>query len=105
MKTIYTYIPLLFLLLFASCTDQEFIDNRSDLPKGTYRFTVTIPEAIEATTRTLGETPQDVMRMSMRVLVFDENGFFVAYEVATVESFDDASQKGTYTVNLPVTLC
>lgn len=102
MKSLYTYIPLIFLLLLASCTDQEIINNRSDLPNGTYRFTVTIPEAIEATTRTLGETPQDVMRMPMRVLVFDENGFFVAYEVATVESFDDDSQKGTYTVNLPV---
>lgn len=102
MRNIFKNIIFLFLLLLASCTDQEIASNRSDLPKGTYRFTVTIPEAIEATTRTLGETPQDVMRMSMRVLVFDENGFFVAYEVATVESFDDASQKGTYTVNLPV---
>ena len=35
----------------------------------------------------------------MRVLVFDENGFFIANQVATVKSFK--GNEGTYTVNLP----
>ena len=101
MKAFYTYITWIFLLLLASCTDQEIGSNATDLPSGQYRFSVTIPEPMEATTKALGERPQNVTDMPLRVLVFDENGFFLAFQEATVESFDDASQKGTYTVSLP----
>ena len=101
MKTAYFYALTIICLLLAACTDQEIESNVTDLPSGQYRFTATIPQPIEATTRALGERPQNVTEMPLRVLVFDENGFFLAFQEAIVESFDDASQRGTYTVSLP----
>lgn len=104
MKTIYTYISILFFLLLASCSDQEVISTPSVLKPGEFRFTVTIPELTTAT-RSMGDTPTDVTNMPMRVLVFDENGFFVAFQEATVNEFtpnDQGGGTGTYTVSLPV---
>ena len=101
MNKLYTYLYFFLLLLLASCTDQEIGSPTTCLPSGQYRFSVTIPEPMETTTRALGDRPQNVTDMPLRVLVFDENGFFLAFEEATVESFDNESQTGTYTVNLP----
>lgn len=104
MKTIYIYISILFFLLLASCSDQEVISTPSALKPGEFRFTVTIPELTTAT-RAMGDTPTDVTNMPMRVLVFDENGFFVAFQEATVNAFtpnDQGGGTGTYTVSLPV---
>ena len=104
MKTISTYISILFFLVLTSCSDQEVISTSTALHPGEYRFTVTIPELTMAT-RAMGDTPTDVKNMPMRVLVFDENGFFVAFQEATVNSFtanDKGGGTGTYTVSLPI---
>ena len=104
MKKIYFYINIIAVLLLASCSDQEVISTPSALKPGEYRFTVTIPELTTAT-RAMGDTPTDVTNMPMRVLVFDENGFFVAFQEATVNEFtpnDQGGGTGTYTVSLPV---
>lgn len=106
MKSVFVYIVTALwalLLLCASCTEQELISGGQPLPPGQYRFTVTIPEP-QAATRALGDRAENVTdeaAMPMRVLVFDENGFFVAFQEAKVESFDEEGQKGTYTVSLP----
>lgn len=97
MKKIYTYISMLMLLLATDCQQDELVSSPT-LQPDEYQFTVTIPEPVVAS-RALGDQPQDVMQMPMRVLVFDENGFFIANQVATVKSFED--NQGTYTVNLP----
>ena len=100
MKTISTYISILFFLVLTSCSDQEVISTSTALHPGEYRFTATIPELTMAT-RAMGDTPTDVKNMPMRVLVFDENGFFVAFQEATVNSFtanDKGGGTGTYTV-------
>lgn len=106
MKSVFVYIVTALwalLLLCASCTEQELISGGQPLPPGQYRFTVTIPEP-QAATRALGDRAENVTdeaAMPMRVLVFDENGFFIAFQEAKVESFDEEGQKGTYTVSLP----
>ena len=97
MRKIYTYLSLLILLLAASC-QQEDLATTPALQPGEYRFSVAIPEPIVAS-RALGDQPQDVANMPMHVLVFDENGFYIATQKATVESFNGT--EGTYTVNLP----
>lgn len=96
MKKIYTYISMLMLLLATACQQDELVSSPT-LQPDEYQFTVTIPEPVVAS-RALGDQPQ-VMQMPMRVLVFDENGFFIANQVATVNSFE--GNQGTYTVNLP----
>lgn len=97
MKKIYTYISMLMLLLATACQQDELVSSPT-LQPDEYQFTVTIPEPVVAS-RALGDQPQDVMQMPMRVLGFDENGFFIANQVATVNSFE--GNQGTYTVNLP----
>lgn len=97
MKKIYTYLSMLIILLAASC-QQEDLATAPALQPGEYRFSVTIPEPVVAS-RALGEQPQDVTSMPMHVLVFDENGFFIANQTATVNSFERL--EGTYTVSLP----
>ncbi len=97
MKKIYTYLSMLIILLAASC-QQEDLATAPALKPGEYRFSVTIPEPVVAS-RALGEQPQDVTSMPMHVLVFDENGFFIANQTATVDSFEGL--EGTYTVSLP----
>lgn len=99
MKKIYTYLSMLIFLLAASC-QQEDLATAPALQPGEYRFNVTIPEPIVAS-RALGEQPQNVTDMPMHVLVFDENGFFIADQTAVVNSF--AGLEGTYTVYLPKT--
>ncbi len=107
MKAIYTYITISLLLLFASCNDQEFISHTpADLQSDEYRFTVSIPTPMEASTRAIGdELTQDyVTSLPMKVLVFDENGFFFAFQEAKAETFspdENGGGKGTYTVSLP----
>lgn len=100
MKKICLYISMLITLLAVSCQQDENMAVMPDLKPGEYRFSVTIPEPTAAT-RAMGDKPTDVTTMPMHVLVFDENGFFVANQTATVNSFDDAGQTGTYTVSLP----
>ena len=87
---------MLMLLLATACQQDELVSSPT-LQPGEYQFTVTIPEPVVAS-RALGNQPQ-VMQMPMRVLVFDENGFFIANQVATVNSFE--GNRGTYTVKLP----
>lgn len=96
MKKIYYYISLLTILLVTSCQQQEIVSDAPTLKAGEYRFTVNIPEPRVAT-RAMGDTP--ATDLPLHVLVFDENGFFVANQPATVNSFNGT--QGTYTVQLP----
>ena len=97
MKYIY-YICTIIASFLASCTDQEMLTVSSQTEG--CQFTVVIPEPMAAT-RALGEPTADIASKPMNVLVFDENGFFVARETATAITYDTESRKGTYAVSLP----
>ena len=102
MKTISAYISILFFLILTSCNDQEVISTSSVVSQAGegYQFTVTIPEPIVAT-RAMGHELTSIDGKPMHVLVFDENGFFVANQTATSVSYDSEANKGTYSVSLP----
>ena len=91
MRTTYAYIVFLILSFLTACTEQEFENNNtsSSLQPDEYRFTVSIPTPMEASTRAIGdELTQDyVISLPMKVLVFDENGFFFAFQEAKAETF------------------
>lgn len=98
MKTIKTYISILFSLILTSCSDQEMVSTSSTLyPKG-YQFTVTIPEPIVAT-RAMGNKLTSLEGKAMHVLVFDENGFFVANQTAENVSYDAEEKKANTRLN------
>ena len=104
MKHLHIYITTLFLLLLATaCTDEEYASASGTQPGEGYRITVSIPAPMEAATRSIGDelTSDYVTALPLFVLVFDENGFFTAFEQATVESYDADARQGTYTVDLP----
>ena len=108
MRTTYAYIALLILSLLTACTEQELGSNSSSssLQPDEFRFTVSIPTPMETSTRAIGdELTQDyVTSLPMHVLVFDENGFFFAFQEAKAETFtpdENGGGKGTYTVSLP----
>ena len=100
MKKIYIYISVLFFLLLASCSEKESISPVVSQAGEGYQFTVTIPEPIVAT-RAMGHELTSIDGKPMHVLVFDENGFFVANQTATNVSYDAGENKGTYSVSLP----
>lgn len=102
MKTIKAYISILFFLILTSCSDQEVVSISplvSQAEEG-YQFTVTIPEPIVAT-RAMGNELTNLEGKAMHVLVFDENGFFVANQTATNVSYNAEENKGKYSVELP----
>lgn len=108
MKSIDVYILFVFCLLVASCADQEFENHSSsNLQSSECRFSVSIPAPMEANTRVIGSelTEAYVKGLPMHVLMFDENGFFFAFQEAAVESFtaneNGTGGVGTYTVDLP----
>lgn len=107
MKHLHIYITTLFLLLLGTaCTDEAYAPASGTQPGEGYRITVSIPAPMEAATRSIGDalTSDYVTDLPLFVLVFDENGFFTAFEKATVDSYNadtaDTGQ-GTYTVDLP----
>lgn len=102
MKTISAYISILFFLILTSCNDQEVISTSSVVSQAGegYQFTVTIPEPIVAT-RAMGHELTSIDGKPMHVLVFDENGFFVANQTAENVSYDAEEKKGKYSVELP----
>lgn len=102
MKTISAYISILFFLILTSCNDQEVISTSSVVSQAGegYQFTVTIPEPIVAT-RAMGHELTSIDGKPMHVLVFDENGFFVANQTAENVSYDAEEKKGKYSVSLP----
>ena len=102
MKKLYAYIPLLLFLL-ASCADEEYATAPASRPGEGCRITFSIPTPMETATRSLGDelTSDYVMGKDLFVLVFDEYGFFSAFEKATVNDYDPDSRQGTYTVDLP----
>ena len=95
MKKLYAYIPLLLFLL-ASCADEEYATAPASRPGEGCRITFSIPTPMETATRSLGDelTSDYVTGKDLFVLVFDEYGFFSAFEKATVNDYEPDSIRG-----------
>lgn len=102
MKTFYSYIAFLFILLLTACTDETYTSAPASPQGKGYQFTVSIPEPMVAT-RSIGSalTSDYVTSLPMHILVFDEKGFFVAFQKAIPTSYNEGTRQGTYTVDLP----
>lgn len=102
MKTFYSCIAFLFILLLTACTDETYTPAPASPQSKGYQFTVSIPEPMAAT-RSIGDalTSEYVTNLPMHVLVFDEKGFFVAFQEATPTTYNEGTRRGTYTVDLP----
>lgn len=98
MKKLYFCLSMLVLLLVTSCRQDDGIGRSVNLQPGEYLFSVTFPEPTETVSRGMGET-LDLQGKEMHVLVFDQNGFFVANQKA--ESVEQGEDKYTYKVSLP----
>lgn len=96
----YSYLYMLFFLLLTSCSEKELGSPAMSQADEGYQFTVTIPEPIVAT-RAMEDELTSLEGKEMHVLVFDENGFFVANQTATNVSYDTGEKKGKYSVELP----
>lgn len=96
----YSYLYMLFFLLLTSCSEKELGSPAMSQADEGYQFTVTIPEPIVAT-RAMEDELTSLEGKAMHVLVFDENGFFVANQTATNVSYDTGEKKGKYSVELP----
>lgn len=100
MKKIYFYISILIVLLATSCREEDMTPAPA-LQPGEYLFSVTLPEPMDVTSRTLGEpSAADLSSRKMNVLVFDQNGFFIARRTAEPVNMTSDTE-GTFKVNLP----
>lgn len=98
MKKIYLFLSMLTTLFLASCQDVEIV-SEPNLKPNEYLFSISIPEPVAAT-RALGEAPAAEDIQNMTVLVFDENGLFLASRKATV-TLSGSTTQGQLTVELP----
>lgn len=88
------------MILATACQEDEL--NRGEKvtsQKGVTTFTITLPEPQAAIRAAWGE-PTDTPIENLHVLVFDENGFFIANAKAKVEMQNATS--GTFSVKLPI---
>ncbi|EGF51908.1 fimbria major subunit [Bacteroides fluxus] len=98
MKKICLLLISLFLLLLTSCQEDE-IGQGTQLQKGRTLFTVSLSEPVVSTRAGWGEPGSEPIE-NLHVLVFDENGFFVANSKAEIK--EQNASGGTFAVNLPV---
>ena len=99
MKKLYFYLSMLTILLLTSCRQDDEIGAGIDLQPGEYLFSVTLPEPVEALSRSMGDVV-DLTDKEMHVLLFDKNGFFVANQTAS--SVKQENGIYTYKVELPI---
>lgn len=98
MKKLYFYLSMLSILLVTSCRQDDNIGAGYDLQPGEYLFTAMLPEPLEALSRGMGDVVS-LEGKEMHVLVFDENGFFVANQTASIKNVEN--EVYTYSVKLP----
>lgn len=99
MKHIFQFFSLFLLLLSAGCQDNDIMDGQTALKPGEHLISFSVPEPLAAT-RAMGETPVAASLQNLHVLVFDENGLFLANQVATEVTLT-TSTTGQFKVALP----
>ena len=97
-QKIYLYISLLLLTVLGACQEETFTSTAPDLKADEYRFTMALPEPVSVT-RAMGDKAAFTR---MNVLVFNDQGVFVARREATAVSVstDTNPQEVTFTVEL-----
>lgn len=86
------------MALFTACQEDDF-GSKATLQEGESLFTFSLPEPVVASRADLGEAGPEPIE-NLHILVFNEQGFFLANATATVS--DQTSTSGKCTVNLPV---
>lgn len=98
MKKIIIYLSVLTVLVLGACQDEEVVSQPA-LKANEYLFELSVSEPVVAT-RALADQPTAAALQNLHVLVFDENGLFLANQVAANVTLTDATH-GTFTVDLP----
>ena len=99
MKHIFQYFSVLLLLLTVSCQDDEIMNPQRDLKTDEHLISFSISEPVAAT-RAMGEQPSAESLKKLHVLVFDENGLYLANQIATDVTLNTPTT-GTFKVNTP----
>lgn len=99
MKHIFQYFSVLLLLLTVSCQDDEIMNPQRDLKTDEHLISFSISESVAAT-RAMGEQPSKESLKKLHVLVFDENGLYLANQEATDVTLNTPTT-GTFKVNIP----
>ena len=99
MKHIFQYFSVLLLLLTVSCQDDEIMNPQRDLKTDEHLISFSISEPVAAT-RAMGEQPSKESFQNLHVLVFDENGLYLANQEATDVTLNTPTT-GTFKVNIP----
>ena len=98
MKKIYFILTCFILALFTACQEDDF-GSKATLQEGESLFTFSLPEPVVASRADLGEAGSQPID-NLHILVFNEQGFFLANATATVSK--QTSTDGECTANLPV---
>lgn len=98
MKKIYFILTCFILALFTACQEDDF-GSKATLQEGESLFTFSLPEPVVASRADLGEAGSQPIE-NLHILVFNEQGFFLANAKATVS--EQTPMAGKCTADLPV---
>ncbi|WP_303916643.1 hypothetical protein [Bacteroides mediterraneensis] len=98
MKKIHFILIYFILVLFTACQEDNWATKMA-LQEGESLFTFSLPEPVVASRATLGGAGSEPIS-NLHILVFNEQGFFLAN--ATADVLNQTSEGGQCTVKLPV---
>ena len=100
MRKIHFLLTCLFLTGLSACQEDEFGRTNVQVEDGESLFTVSLSEPVVATRAQLGEPAMSTIE-NLHVLVFNEEGFFIANAEAK-EVTPKTATTGTFKADLPI---